>query len=227
MAKATKKIVKKSARKTVLAPVELSQVEPATSVVTPKPRSNRFLTLALLALGVALLVYKFGPWLAPAIVDNRPLTRFALWSRLEQNYGAQTLDDMVNERILNNAIARSGVKVEQAKIDEQLKSLESQFAANGGLDEALKQRGLTKSDLEQQVRTQLSVETLLADKIAPTEEEVRKQFDDNVKTLYKDKKFEDVQASITDELKQTKLRDAFLDWFADVKKDAKVKTFGI
>jgi hypothetical protein len=67
----------------------------------------------------------------------------------------------------------------------------------------------------------------LADKIMPTEAEVKKQFDDNATTLYKDKKFEEVQSSITDELKQAKLRDAFLVWFADVKKDANVKTFGL
>jgi hypothetical protein len=38
---------------------------------------------------------------------------------------------------------------------------------------------------------------------------------------------EEVSATITEELKQSKLRDAFLAWFAEIKKDAKVKSFGL
>jgi hypothetical protein len=86
---------------------------------------------------------------------------------------------------------------------------------------------LSRKDLEKQVRTQLAVEELLADKINPTEEEIKAQFDGGALTIYKDKKLDDVKAGITDELKQTKLRDAFLVWFADIKKEAKVKSFGL
>lgn len=219
MAKATKKTVKKVVVETIM---------PAPIISPPaKPMNNKVISLALVVVVIGLLTYKAGPWLVPAIANNLPVTRFELWSRLEKSYGAQVLDDMVNEKILDKAIANAKIKVDQAKIDEQLKTLESQFEATGGLDEALKQRGLSRSDLEKQVLTQLSVEELLSDKIIPSEEEVKAQFNDGASTLYKDKKFDDVKASISEELKQVKLRDAFLAWFADVKKDAKVKTFGL
>ena len=219
MAKATKKTTKKVVVETVMpTPVMSAPV---------KPMNNKVISLALVVVIIGLLTYKAGPWLVPAIVGNTPVLRFEMWSRLEKSYGAQVLDDMVNEKILDGAIANANVKIDQAKVDEQLKTLESQFEATGGLDEALKQRGLSRSDLEKQVRTQLSVEVLLADKINPTDEEVKKQFDDGAATMYKDKKFDEVKASITEEVKQAKLRDAFLAWFADVKKDAKVKTFGL
>jgi len=128
---------------------------------------------------------------------------------------------------LDAAIAKSGVKVDQSKVDTQVKSLETQFASTGGLDAALKQRGLTRADLDKQIRTQLAIETLLADKITPTDAEVQKEFDDNAKTTYKDKKFEDVKASIADQLKQSKLQDAFLTWFADAKKGVSVKILDV
>lgn len=198
-----------------------------TTITTTPVMNNKVITIALIVVVIGLLTYKVGPWLVPALADNQPITRFSLWSRLEKSYGAQVLDDMVNEKILDRAIAKSNIKIDQAKLDEQLKSLESQFEAAGGLDEALKQRGLSRKDLEKQVRTQLAVEELLADKINPSDEEVKKLFDEGAMTVYKDKKFDDVKAGITEELKQTKLRDAFLVWFADVKKDSKVKTFGL
>jgi len=225
-----KKAVKSTKTKVVSKP---EIVEPAASVAMPatpvkKPVMNqKFLTLALIVVGFALLTYKAGPWLVPAVIGTRPVTRFEIWSRLEKSYGAQTLDDLVNEKILDAAIAKSGVKVDQAKVDEQFKNLETQFKDLGGLDQALTERGMTRANLEKQIRTQLSVEELLKDKINPSDEEVKKQYDDNSKTLYKDKKFDDVKASIVDELKQTKLRDAFLEWFGNVKKDFKVKNFGL
>jgi hypothetical protein len=108
-----------------------------------------------------------------------------------------------------------------------MKSLEKQFESVGGLDEALKQRGLSRDELKKQIVTQLSVEEILKDKISPSDEEVKKEYDDNAKTTYKDKKFEDVKAEIASNLKDQKLRDAFLTWFADVKKDIKVNNFGL
>ena len=228
MPKATKKTVKKVTKKVM--PVEaldMSMVPTPVPSVTKNPMNPKVLKLALLAVIIGLITYKVGPWLVPAVAGSRPITRFEIWSRLEKTYGAQALDDMINEKILDKAIADSGVKIDQSKLDEQIKTLETQFESTGGLDEALAQRGLTRKDLIKQVKTQLAVEELLADKIAPSEDEVKKQFDAGSATIYKDKKFDDVKASITEELKQSKLRDAFLAWFADIKKDAKVKSFGL
>ncbi|KKU19861.1 MAG: Peptidyl-prolyl cis-trans isomerase, partial [Microgenomates group bacterium GW2011_GWF1_46_12] len=189
--------------------------------------SPKILTLGLVILGIALLTYKVGPYFVPAIVDNRPLTRFEVWSRLEKSYGKQTLDDLVNEKILDLAIAQSGVSIPQAKIDDQIKTLEKQFEGSGGLDQILSEQGLTRAELTKQVVTQLSVEEILKDEVVPSEEEIAQQFADNKDTLYKDKKLDEVKADITTELTQTKLRDAFLTWFAEVKKTAKVKSFGL
>ena len=228
MAKVTKKTVKKTTKKIAKTamPVENFALTPTTNV-SAKKLNNKVIYLALVVVVIGLIAYKVGPWLVPAIAGNRPVTRFEIWSRLEQSYGAQALDDLVNEKILDKAIADAHVKIDQTKLDDQIKSLETQFESTGGLDEALKQRGLTRKDLEKQIRTQLAVEVLLADKIVPTDAEVKAQFDSGATTLYTGKKFEEVQSSIAEELKQTKLRDAFLVWFGEVKKDAKVKTFGL
>ena len=228
MPKAIKKTVKKVTKKVMpIEELDMSMVPTPVPSVTKKPMNPKVLKLALLVVIIGLLTYKIGPWLVPAVAGSRPITRFEIWSRLEKTYGAQALDDMINEKILDKAIADSGVKINQSKLDEQIKTLETQFESTGGLDEALTQRGLTRKDLIKQVKTQLAVEELLADKIAPSEDEVKKQFDAGAATVYKDKKFDDVKASITEELKQSKLRDAFLAWFADIKKDAKVKSFGL
>lgn len=231
----TKPAKKKSTKSSQAA---MPQVEPmlesTQTVVAPKPASmpkskvsSRVLSLALIVLAIALLTYKAGPYLVPAIVGTTPVTRFQVWNRLEQSYGSQTLDDLVNEKILDDAIAKSGVKVDQSKVDDQLKQLEDRFQSTGGLDAVLTQQGMTKDELTKQIKTQLAVEEILKDKITPTDEEVKKAFDDDATTTYKDKKFDDVKDQVKDTLTQTKLVSAFRDWFDQVKKDAKVKNFGL
>lgn len=225
--KTSKKVTRKPAKKVVEVMESSMMMETSTPSMPTRKMNNKTLSLALIALAIGLLTYKVGPWFVPALVNNTPVTRFEINSRLEKAYGAQALDDLINEKILDQAIAKANVKVDEAKLSEQIKSLESQFESTGGLDEALKQRGLTRKDLEKQIRTQLAVEVILADKITPSDDEVKSQFTAGASTLYKDKKFEEVQESIKEELKQTKLRDSFLTWFAEVKKDAKVKNFGL
>lgn len=230
-AKTTKKPVKKTAKTVKVDMVGMDSTPVVETPVTTKPFApklpSKVLPLALVVVGIALLTYKVGPYFVPAIVGSTPVTRFEIWSRMEKSYGAQTLDDLVNEKILDSAIAKSGVKVDQAKIDEQIKSLETQFESLGGLDAALTQRGMTRDELTKQVKTQLSVEEILKDKVNPTDEEVSKAFEEAKTTTYKDKKFEDVKDQVKDELVQARLVEAFRDWFETVKAEAKLKNFGL
>lgn len=226
--KTTKKVVKTTQPEIVM-DTQMPKME--TSMVTAQPKSNklssRLLPLALVIVGIALLTYKVGPYFVPAIVGTTPVTRFEIWNRMEKSYGTQTLDDVVNEKILDSAIAKSGVKVDQSKVDEQIKNLEAQFESLGGLDAALEQRGMTRDELTKQVKTQLAVEEILKDKVNPTDEEVSKAFEEAKTTTYKDKKFDDVKDQVRDELVQAKLVEAFRDWFEMVKAEAKLKNFGL
>lgn len=189
--------------------------------------SPKVLRYGLVIVLIALLTYKFGPWLFPARVGNRLVSRFEIWNKLEKAYGAQTLDDIVNEQVLDQVIAKSGIKPDQAAVDAELQNLESQYASLGGLDEALKQNGLTRADLEKQIKTQLTVEQILADQIVTTPSEIEEEYEANKDTLYAEKSLEEVSESIKKNLEDSKLRDAFLTWFAEVKKDITITNFGL
>lgn len=224
---AKKSTVKKPAAKKTssLAPAETVSSSAAKSLKTPL--SPRFLTIALVIIGIALLVYKFGPYFVPAMVGNRPVTRFEIWNRLEKSYGTQTHDDIVNEYILEAAIAKAGVTVDQSRIDAQMGELETQFESLGGLDEALAQRGLTREELEKQVKTQLAVEQILESQANPTDEEAKAYYDENADTLYADQAYEDIKDEVRVAVRDGKLRDAFLEWFAKAKEEVAVKNFGL
>lgn len=225
--KTRKSTTKKSSAKTrsitpkLDMPVSLKEAKP------PKAMDRTVMSKILIVVALALLIYKFGPWVFPAAVDNKPISRFTLIKRLEQSYGAQTLKDLVNEAILDQAIAKSDVKVDKDKIQEQLDLAEEQFAQLGGLDEALKQRGMTVKELTKQITTQLAVEEILQDKIQPSDEDIQAEYDANLETFYLDKTLDEVSDQIEEQLKQVNLRDAFLEWFEGVEADTTVKTFDL
>lgn len=222
---------KKSARASsvVAAPVE-TVVPPIAENPVPRftPKMNtKFLVLGLVLVGVGLLTYKLGPWLVPAVVDKTPITRWQLYEKLEQTYAPQVLSDLINEQILESAIAKTNVTVDQGLIDARLKEIEDSVASLGGLDEALKSRGMTKAELISQIKIELSLQEILKDKLATTDEEAKTYFDQNSKTIYVDKKFDDVKAEILETLKQNKFRDAFMTWFEEAKKSVSVKNFQV
>jgi len=212
--KTTNKVRKTSkprAVKSTMAP--MAEAMPSLSaphkLVKPLSLSPKFLTLLLIIVVVALVIFKYGSWFVPAMVDNKPITRFAVWQKLEANYGAQTLDDLVNEITLDKAIAASGVTVDQAKVDEQIASIRTQFESMGGLDAALTQRGMTLADLEKVVRTQLTIEEILKDQAVVTDEEIQKDFDDNADTTYQGSTLDEVKEQIDAKRRDAKLSDAY------------------
>ena len=222
----TKKSVSTKKTSTTQKVVKSKEVKPDISdpkLTKQVNRSRKLLIFSLIVLGLALLGYKFLPWFVPAIVNKKPITRLDIYRQMDKAYGQQTLDDLVNQAVLDNAIAKSGVKVDPKKVDQEVDKLKQQFAKMGGLDQILAQKGLTLADLKKQIKIQLSVEEILKDKITPSDKDIQAEYDKNKDTLYKGKKLDEVKDMIANSLKQMKLSQAFLDWFNQAKKDVQVK----
>lgn len=218
-------IAKKTTKKeTTKRPIKPTLPFDLKKAVPPKIE-RKFILIALSVFAIVLFAYRVGPWVFPVAVNNRPISRFELYKRLELAYGSQTLDDLINEKILDGAIKESGAIVDENRLAEELAVVEEQFKDLGGLDEALQQRGITRTELKKQISTQIAVEEILKDIIEPTEEDVQQEYDDNFDILYADYTLDEVREEITSTLKQANLRDAFLEWFAEVKQAAEVKRF--
>lgn len=205
---------------------ETTKPESTSMPMTNKP-SRKNLVILLVIIAVGLLTYKLGPWLFPATINNRPITRFELYNRLESLYGEQVLEDMVNNKILDQAISDANVQVDEARIEEQFNALEQQFEQLGGLDTALEQQGLNREELRKQLYTQLAIEEILKDKIQPTEEEITSDYEAGLETIYADKSLDEVRSQIEESIRQDKLRQEFLNWFQEVKENYNVKRFDL
>lgn len=112
-----------------------------------------------------------------ATVNGVKITRGQLYTELKKQYGTDALDTMINQALVDAEAKKKNVKVTDADIDKALAKIKAQFTSEDGFNSMLDQYQLTVAELRDQLKTQLVVEKLLADKIQITEAEYQTQFD--------------------------------------------------
>lgn len=116
------------------------------------------MALILLLAGAGFLYLKYA---SVAMVNGRPISRLEYIKKMEAQVGATTLDQMIDEALIAGEAEKTGVKVEQSVIDEEIDKIRQQIEAQGQtLEAALEAEGMVMADLEEQIRNQKLVEEM-------------------------------------------------------------------
>lgn len=115
-------------------------------------------------------------------VGSKTITWGDVAQRAAEKFGAQVVDELVAESLIDQAAAAKGITVTDAEIDKRIEEMKANIPAGTTLEEALKASGVTKLMLKHNVKTTISVEKVLAIKVTPEEaktyfETNKKQFD--------------------------------------------------
>ncbi len=189
-----------------------------------KGKSKILFILGAVVLG--LLLYFFKSVFVAAWVNGTPISRIALITQLEKQTGQQTLDGLVDKALILQEGKKSGVIISKQTLADEVKKIEESLKTQGReLDSALKERGQTRSDLNDQIRIQKIIENILGKNISVTQEELKLYFDSNKDVFEKDAKFENVKSQIQDQLMQSKLFAEYQKWIVDLRNKAKIYYF--
>ena len=189
-----------------------------------KGKSKVLYILGAVVLG--LLVYFFRSVFVAAWVNGSPISRIAIIKQLESQAGKQTLDSLIDKTLILQEAKKSGVTISSQTLSDEVKKIEESLKAQGlELDSALKQRGQTRSDLNEQIRIQKIIEIILGKNITVTEEELKTYFDSNKEAFAQGAKFEEVKAQIGEQVIQSKLFSEYQKWIVDLRNKAKVYYF--
>lgn len=194
--------------------------------VSPKQTlfSPRNIILAIF-LVLIVLGWKFKGYFIAATVNGQPVSRWELNEQLMNRFGQQTLDTIVNERLILGAARQKGILVTTNEINDRIKQIEEKLKGKSTLAEALAAQGMTEGMFRRQIEIQVSIEKLFASEATVSSQEIDDYISKNG-ALYKDATD---QAAVKEEVKtllsQQKLSEAFDSWFTDVKKNAKVLKF--
>lgn len=172
----------------------------------------------LLCLGIlALLIYFGYKFSVLAWVDSTPVTRFQLYQELDKKYGKDLREQLITETLIKNEAKKQGVVISQGELDIQIGKIEEQQGGKDKLDQILTLQGMTRQDLDTQIRYQLLIEKMFGKDIAVADNEIKDYIDKN-KDQFPD--FSDDESSesakiktgVADLLKRQKVGQSFNDW---------------
>lgn len=210
-------------RKTVKSAV-IKQSPPVLSNVVPRRISYRNAILLVILILVALL-WKFRSNFIVAMVNGQPISRFQLNDKLVKKFGDQTLDSIINERLILAASRQKGIFIKSEEIDARTKQIEQRLNGKISLDDALKAQGLNRDDFRQELEIQLSIEKMFDKEATLSSVEIDDYINKNSQAYKNATDPAQVRADAQNILKQQKINDLFETWFNDIRKNAKITKF--
>lgn len=189
-----------------------------------KFRSSKSFYIVIAIIGLLLLsVYKKS-WFVAAMVNGQPITNLELQSDLNKQFRTQTLNQMVNEKIILDEARKSGAIPTEAEVNTKIADLEKSVGGKDTLDGLLSQQGQTRNGLVKQIRIQLSVSKMYEKEATVSGEEVTQFLQQNKQQLQAtDSAGQEKEAM--DSLKSQKLSQIFNQKFQELKQKAKIQLF--
>lgn len=213
-----KKAVRPATKAALKTPAkEVRQETPKASRPAPKWNKDKVVStlrkpqilIPLAVLLAVLVVYLLKSWFVVALVNGQFISRPAFESAMEKQAGKQILSNLVTEKLIQQEAARKGVTVSQSEINDQEKKIDQQLAGQGQtLDQALQVRGMTKQDLEDQLRLNSLIQKLLTNQTKVSDAEVQDYIDKNKDNLPTGQSDDQLRVSVRQQLEQQKLSTA-------------------
>lgn len=191
-------------------------------IITYRPSKTVYI-IALIA-GILLLAMYKKSWFIAATVNGSPITNLDLQLRLNQQFRSQTLNQMVNEKIILDEAAKNNAIPSEEEISKKVSEIETSVGGAQALDTLLSQQGQTRNSIRQQIRLQLSIEKLYISEATVSAEEVDKFLESSRDTL----KATDSASQVKEAenlLKQQKLSQIFNQEFTELRQKAKIQIF--
>ncbi|MGI6776314.1 MAG: SurA N-terminal domain-containing protein [Patescibacteria group bacterium] len=175
--------------------------------------------LAIIIIG--FLLYQNKDLFIVATVNNRPISRQRFNQQIESQYGQQVLETMINEELIKQAAKDQNIVIDQEKINEEMAKIEKSLPEGMNLDQALQMQGMSRENLEEQMRLQLAIEEILAPKIQITDEELKQYIEEN-KDYFSATQEAQIREEAQEGLRQQKLNQNFQAWLQELTEKANI-----
>lgn len=180
--------------------------------------------LLLLILGLILLAVFKKSWFIAATVNGTPITNLELISKMNDQYRQQTLNQLINEKVILEEAKKKNIVVDNNQINDKVSELEKSVGGAQVLDSLLSQQGQSRDSLRQQLRVQLIIEKLYQNEATVSAEEVNNFITQNAAALQATDSAGQIQEA-TNLLKQQKLSEIFSQKFQELRQIANIKIF--
>jgi foldase protein PrsA len=158
-----------------------------------------------------------------ATVNGKPIYRWSYISKLQKSDSKSVLNQMIQEKLINDEAKKNNVVIDQKEIDDALAQIKEQVEAQGiTLEEAMKSEGITEKDLINQIRTQKIAEKLAVSDAEITQEQIDAFLKENKSSLPTGKTKAELQTLAKEELEAEAKNTALSTWYSNLAKSAKI-----
>jgi len=206
---------------TIVKKTSVKTIKKAPVITQPVKKINFTPFIVVLALAaLAFLYYRFG---VVATVNGRPISRLAYLQNLVKLDQKQTLKQMANEALIYQEAKKQGIEIEKSLIDTEIASIEAKIVEQGQtLEAALGAEGMTKTDLENQIKIQKIAEKLAKPNLEITQAQIDEYLIKNKSYLPTTYTKEQLQELAKTQL-ATEIKNAAVNtWFTEIQKNAKI-----
>jgi len=182
---------------------------------------------AVLVLGsLSMFAYNYKHLFVVGRVNGKFVTRMELNKLLFNAYGKSGFDELVTAKLIEKEIAEKGVKVSSAQLKERKEkiSLQVEESQNVSLEQYLKMQDIPEAEFEDNLKQQLSIEMLFADRIAVSEEEIT-EFLETYGAQLEGETDEDKRAQVVDILINQQMGTLFQQWLEKSKGEAEIVNY--
>ena len=213
-----------SAAKTMAKKVEKKDQLIKKEIAIPKEVKTKKILWPIIILLIALALWFLKDQVIVAMVNGKPITRFQVIKELEKQGASQVLDSLVTMELVKQVIDKSAIEIDEEAVQQQITEIEENLSAQGqNLDDILVAQNLTRADVEKDIKLNLQLDKILADKIQVSEEEVLEYFETNKEFLGEDANFEEMKADIEAQVIQEKRATAQQEWLETIRGEANIR----
>lgn len=187
-------------------------------------RSSKKFYLILIIVGVLLLAFYKKDLFIAAMVNGSPITNLDLQLRLNKQFRSQTLNQMINEKIILDEAAKNNAIASEDEVNRKISEIEVSVGGAEALNTLLTQQGQTRESIKQQIKLQLAIEKLYAKEATISAQEVDKFLETSRETLRATDSASQ-QKEAKELLKQQKLSQIFNQKFTELRQQAKIQIF--
>lgn len=199
-----------------------SSPEPVTSRLG-LPRKYIIPLVIMLIIGV---LYTMRSLFIAATVNGQPITRISVIKELEKQAGKQALESMVTKTLIQQEAKKKNIIITEKDVAAEIKTIESNIKSQGQtLDAALAMQGMTKKDLEEQIKIQKMIEKLAAGDIKVSAKEIEDYIEANKAMMGEGTDPEAMKKNAKDMLTQQKKSEKMQAFITDLQKKSKINYF--
>lgn len=187
-------------------------------------RKSKIFYIVIVALGLLLLAIYKKEWIIAATVNGSPISNLELQMRMNQQFRTQTLNQLVNEKIIFDEAAKNNVVVTDTEIDRKISEIEAGVGGAEALNAMLSQQGQNRDSIRQQLKLQVAIEKLYTKDATISAQEVEEFVDQNKEQL-KATDSASQQKEAEEILRSQKLSQIFSLKFQELRSKAKIQIF--